>query len=362
MESLKPGVGPPVPMDLPPEDPPSESDGPPPRGNVIKVLAALLVAVLTVGFLATFFAPALLTSTEDPATDGDAPADVEPDVGQDPGPAPPEPDPPPAGEPPKATFSVICDGLSCAFDASESEAAGGIGSYEWTLGDGTRETGPTLTHDYAAPGTYTVTLTVTDSEGQEAKDDTEIVVEDAPPETFEHEGEGPGTSEPFDTRYDLLRIEYEHDGDGPFEVRLVGDGGTGSILLVAQDGDVSGSRYHAAPPGTYRLEVDADDDWEVRIEQPRPESGDEVPYGTDGDGDTATGFLRLEEGTYEIELEARGFGDLSAGLYYEDGEHIPLAEMRGGERETLILEVRTAGYYAFDVAAEREWRIEVEEG
>ncbi len=40
-----------------------------------------------------------------------------------------------------------------------------IVSYEWTFGDGTNASGANVTHTYAANGTYTITLTVTDSTG-----------------------------------------------------------------------------------------------------------------------------------------------------------------------------------------------------
>jgi len=54
------------------------------------------------------------------------------------------------------------------FDASSSTPNGGlITNYQWNFGDGniTTMATPTITHAYSAIGTYTVTLTVTDSEG-----------------------------------------------------------------------------------------------------------------------------------------------------------------------------------------------------
>ena len=53
------------------------------------------------------------------------------------------------------------------FDASISTPNGGyITSYEWHLGDSTREFGIIVTHLYEKTGNYTVTLNVTDSEGK----------------------------------------------------------------------------------------------------------------------------------------------------------------------------------------------------
>jgi len=52
------------------------------------------------------------------------------------------------------------------FDASCSTPNGGeLVKYEWDFGDGTKASGRIVTHAYATAGRYTVTLTVTDSEG-----------------------------------------------------------------------------------------------------------------------------------------------------------------------------------------------------
>jgi PKD repeat protein len=48
-----------------------------------------------------------------------------------------------------------------------SNAAGDV-SYDWSFGDGSSETGESVTHVYTEPGTYTVALTVTDADGNTA--------------------------------------------------------------------------------------------------------------------------------------------------------------------------------------------------
>ncbi|WP_427019105.1 PKD domain-containing protein [Pseudarthrobacter sp. P1] len=68
--------------------------------------------------------------------------------------------------PPTASFTSSCANLTCAFDSSAStDPDGTIASYAWDFGDGTSGTGPSPSHPYAAPGSYNVTLTVTDNGG-----------------------------------------------------------------------------------------------------------------------------------------------------------------------------------------------------
>jgi subtilisin len=72
---------------------------------------------------------------------------------------------PPGNQPPTASFTFSCSGLSCSFNASgSSDSDGSIVSYAWTFGDGTTGSGVTTSKTYASGGTYTVTLTVTDDD------------------------------------------------------------------------------------------------------------------------------------------------------------------------------------------------------
>jgi len=69
---------------------------------------------------------------------------------------------------PMAAFEASTDDLAARLDASaSSDADGAIASYAWDFGDGQSATTaqPTVSHAYARPGDYTVTLTVTDDEG-----------------------------------------------------------------------------------------------------------------------------------------------------------------------------------------------------
>jgi PKD repeat protein len=72
----------------------------------------------------------------------------------------------PPNQPPVAAFTSACTDLTCTFDAHAStDSDGSIAAYAWSFGDASSGTGVTASHPYAAGGTYTVTLTVTDNLG-----------------------------------------------------------------------------------------------------------------------------------------------------------------------------------------------------
>jgi chitodextrinase len=55
-----------------------------------------------------------------------------------------------------------------------------ISAYFWDFGDGTNATAATVTHEYFQPGTYNVTLEVTDLAGNTAEQTTSITISPAP--------------------------------------------------------------------------------------------------------------------------------------------------------------------------------------
>lgn len=69
----------------------------------------------------------------------------------------------PGNTAPVASFTAVCDGMTCAFDANgSSDADGDPLTFSWAFGDGATETGATASRTYATAGGYTVTLTVDD--------------------------------------------------------------------------------------------------------------------------------------------------------------------------------------------------------
>ena len=71
----------------------------------------------------------------------------------------------PGNEAPDARFSLQCQALLCDFtDASTDDA--GIASWQWSFGDDGSSSARNPVHSYAGAGSYSVSLTVTDEEGE----------------------------------------------------------------------------------------------------------------------------------------------------------------------------------------------------
>ncbi|HET9648571.1 MAG TPA: PKD domain-containing protein [Microlunatus sp.] len=82
---------------------------------------------------------------------------------------------------PIASFTSSVDGRTVSVDAGAStDPDGSISSYAWSWGDGQTGTSRTATHTYAADGSYTVALTVTDDAGARTTTSKTVQIGDAP--------------------------------------------------------------------------------------------------------------------------------------------------------------------------------------
>ena len=71
----------------------------------------------------------------------------------------------PPNVPPVANFTFTTSGLTANFTDTSTDSDGTIASRSWNFGDGTTSTSTNPSKTYAAGGTYTVVLTVTDNAG-----------------------------------------------------------------------------------------------------------------------------------------------------------------------------------------------------
>ena len=137
------------------------------------------------------------------------------------------------------------DGPTILGDATQFSATISTGSrvsYVWAFGDGSTATGATPAHSYAAIGTYTATVTATNSVGQQVAR-TQVLVKDVPVTGLSASNDGPNTVNQLTQLTATLSsgssVSYAWD---------FGDGASGA-------GATSAHRYTIA--GTYTATVTA---------------------------------------------------------------------------------------------------------
>ena len=158
--------------------------------------------------------------------------------------------------PPTATApadKVAVEDEVLTFNGVGSDPGGGIVTFNWDFGDGSTATGQDVTHAFTKQGVYNVTLVVTDSDGDSAKDHCLVTVSNVPPTaglTSNHtteEGDVIGFygSTSTDTPSDLPLLTYTWDfGDGTtgagIEVsHAYADEGTYTVTLTVVDDDLA---------------------------------------------------------------------------------------------------------------------------
>ena len=85
----------------------------------------------------------------------------------------------PGNTAPTASFDLPTDctaGTPCGFHSTSTDADGVIATTNWDFGDGETGEGTDATHTYAAAGTFTVTLGVTDDDGAAATTTQQLTV------------------------------------------------------------------------------------------------------------------------------------------------------------------------------------------
>ncbi len=121
--------------------------------------------------------------------------------------------------------------LEVTLDAGASSSPNGaIVSYDWDLGDGTTDTGVTVTHTYDEKGIYDITLVVTDSTGETgARTRSVEALNRIPTAIFTSSPFWNGAGQPFE--FDASD-SYDPDGEIVQYIWSFGDGSSDEGMIV----------------------------------------------------------------------------------------------------------------------------------
>ena len=159
--------------------------------------------------------------------------------------------------PPVANFSIapastVAFGTTVTFTSTSSDPnTGDVLTYSWDFGDPTSAlpgTGQAATHSYATPGTYQVTLTVSDGHGGVSSKSQAITVTNSPPvasftvspsTTTGIDAQLTFTSTSTDPNNDIAGYTWDFDNgltaSGPVATTTFGDPGNYTVTLTVTD-------------------------------------------------------------------------------------------------------------------------------
>ncbi|MBT1002474.1 PKD domain-containing protein [Paenarthrobacter sp. DKR-5] len=234
---------------------------------------------------------------------------------------------------PTAAFSTAGSYLDVQADGSAStDTDGTISSYAWTFGDGTTGTGVLASHSYAAAGTYTVTLKVTDNRGGTGTVSRQVTVSDraansAPTASFtasakdlavQFDGTGSSDSDGTVSAYAWkfgdgatgqgATASHSYSAAGSYQVTLTVTDDAGATGALTKTVSVTAPAANQAPTAKFSastagLSVDVDGSASTDAD------GTVAAYAWDfGDGAKATGVKASHSyaaaGTYTVKLTA----------------------------------------------------------
>lgn len=137
------------------------------------------------------------------------------------------------------------------------------------------------------------------------------------------EGSDDELSDEFELQKGITTIELSHTGEGDFVPKMVALEGEEWLeeSLANQSGSVNGRSVIATSDGTYQLDVEADGEWSINMEQPAVSEDDaeHPPIGGSGTGMDYFGPIALN-GEHEVAMSHDGEQTIRLQAHSTNGE------------------------------------------
>lgn len=176
-------------------------------------------------------------------------------------------------------------------------------------------------------------------------------------------GHGRQATAQFHLDKGIAQFNTSYHGQYNFIVELLDDQGKYVDLVANAIGDSSSSKLIGVPQsGSYIMNVTADGDWTITVEEVQPASDLYPPQPFTGHGNQSTVFFNLKAGLATFTTHYSGESNFIAVLKDSDGEWAGLvANQIGSGDGSYAAGIDTAGLYYLDVTATGDWTIQVQQ-
>lgn len=197
------------------------------------------------------------------------------------------------------------------------------------------------------------------------------------PKPIQLKGQGDDVSPKFILGEGISIITMNHDGNSNFIVQLMNENGDLVDLLVNETGSFKGSKaigvrkdnFMGAKPGAYIVNVTADGNWEILIEQPRPKNAKSLPITFKGKSYGVSSFFALNEGLTTFKMTHDGKSNFIITLLDNKGRLIDLLVNKiGAYSGKKVMGVKKdnfmgakPGIYILSVVADGNWSISIKQ-
>jgi len=199
-----------------------------------------------------------------------------------------------------------------------------------------------------------------DFSNSEKSENKKIIVEKTP-EVITLNGIGQQASNKFQLQKGLSIFKMTHNGSSNFIVNLLDSNGKQVGSLVNEiDSFNGGKAENIQESGTYILDVTADGNWTVIIEQPRQITAPDTTSFS-GKGQQTTKLFYMKSGLKTIKMTHNGSSNFIVSLLDSNGKQVDgLVNEIGSFNGSKAEGVQDNGIYLFDIAADGDWSIDIE--
>jgi len=182
------------------------------------------------------------------------------------------------------------------------------------------------------------------------------------PQPIEFSGSDQQVSDEFTLESGLSIFRMTHSGQSNFTVWLLDSNEQRIEMLVDVVGPLYGSKVLGIDTGgEYIVDVAANGNWTVRIEQPRQTLVESTLRTLSGKGQQASEFIKLDTGSTVFRLRHDGSQYFTVWLLDNKGQKVEmLANEAGPFNSSKTVEIDQPGVYILDIAADGSWTITVE--